>query len=223
MRTIDVIQGSSNRNQNLRLLMLIVIVGTLPFYCLGIMIIGSAPAANVAPTATAAQLSDATFTPLSGGQAGWAGATISPVRIPTVTPLSALQPTPRQFIPPTLISVSPTLVASSPTALEASPTRRFSVGGPADRDGDGSPDSADDCPEEYGFAENAGCPYPDDPDRDGIRAEADRCPNEFAPGTRNGCRDFDDDGLDTSQDACPAAAGPSSNRGCPLDDAADDG
>ncbi len=85
-----------------------------------------------------------------------------------------------------------------------------------DADGDGLPDSADNCPEEFGYADNAGCPYPDDPDRDGIRADADLCPHEFAPDTPNGCRDFDDDGLDTSQDDCPEAPGPPSNRGCPL-------
>ncbi len=220
MRTIDVIQGSSNRNQSLRLLMLMIIAGTLPFYCLGIIIIGSAPAENVVATASPTQLSDATFTPLGSDQTAWSNAAVSPVRIPSITPLSILQPTPRQFIPPTAAATASlpaqTLVIASPTVAEIPPT---APAGPADSDGDGQPDSADDCPEEFGYADNDGCPYPDDPDRDGIRAAADLCPKEFAPDSPNGCRDFDDDGLDTSQDDCPDMAGPVSNRGCPLGDA----
>ena len=43
MRTIDVVQSQSERNQCLRLLMLLIIVGTLPFYGIAIIIIGSAP------------------------------------------------------------------------------------------------------------------------------------------------------------------------------------
>ena len=73
MRTIDVIQGSSNRNQSLRFLMLLIIMGTFPFYCLGVFIIGSAPADNVRPTASLTQLSNATFTPLGGEQAAGSG------------------------------------------------------------------------------------------------------------------------------------------------------
>lgn len=224
MRTIDVIQGSSNRNQSLRILMLMIIAGTFPFYCLGVIIIGSAPAAKVQAWTTPTERSNATFTPLGGDQAAWATASSSPVHIPTITPLRILQPTPRQFIPPTAAptdTVAPqTRVIASPTAVEASPTRPTATDGPVDSDADGLPDSADNCPEEYGYADNGGCPYRDDPDRDGIRAAADLCPNEFAPDSPTGCRDFDDDGLDTSQDDCPEAAGPSSNRGCPLDDAA---
>ena len=223
MRTIDVIQGSSNRNQSLRFLMLLIIMGTFPFYCLGVFIIGSAPADNVRPTASPTQLSNATFTPLGGDQVAGSDTTSSLVRIPSITPLSILQPTPRQFIPPTTAPTEPfvaqTLISPSPTVVEASPTRPTATDGPADSDGDGVLDSADNCRNEFGYADNAGCPYPDDPDRDGIRADADLCPNQFAPDSPNGCRDADDDGLDTSQDECPDEAGPSSNRGCPLDDA----
>ena len=43
MRTIDVVQSQSERNQCLRLLMLLIIVGTFPFYGIAIFIIGSAP------------------------------------------------------------------------------------------------------------------------------------------------------------------------------------
>lgn len=223
MRTIDVIQGSSNRNQSLRFLMLMIIVATFPFYCLGIIIIGSAPAENVQLPASLTPFSNATFTPLGGDQLAWAVASASPVRIPSITPLSILQPTPRQFIPPTAAPTdsfaAQTLVITSPAVGETSPAGPSATDGPADADGDGLGDSVDSCPEEFGYADNAGCPYPDDPDRDGVRADTDLCPNEFAPDSPRGCRDFDDDGLDTSQDDCPEVAGPSSNRGCPVDDA----
>lgn len=91
----------------------------------------------------------------------------------------------------------------------------------ADADFDGIADAADECPGDYGYADNRGCPYSDDEDRDGIRDALDACPNEFAPNTPRGCRDFDDDGLDTADD-CPNEAGPAFNQGCPQPSAADE-
>ena len=91
----------------------------------------------------------------------------------TETPLSTHTPEPTNTPVPT------DTYTPLPTATD----------GPADSDGDGLPDSADNCPEEFGYADNAGCPYPDDPDRDGIRADADLCPHEFAPDSPEGCRD----------------------------------
>ena len=162
MRTIDVIQGSSNRNQSLRFLMLLIIMGTFPFYCLGVFIIGSAPADNVRPTASPTQLSNATFTPLGGDQVAGSDATSSLVRIPSITPLSILQPTPRQFIPPTSTPTEPfvahTLISPSPTVVEASPTRPTATDGPADSDGDGVLDSADNCPERIWLCRQRGLP-----------------------------------------------------------------
>ena len=80
-------------------------------------------------------------------------------------------------------------IGNALTVVEVSPTRPTATDGPADSDGDGVRDSADNCPGEFGYADNAGCSYPDDPDRDGIRAEADLFPNQFAPESPNGCRD----------------------------------
>jgi len=64
-----------------------------------------------------------------------------------------------------------------------------------DTDGDGLPDSDDNCPTEAGPRANSGCPYvivlpPTNPDTDG-------------------------DGLPDSDDNCPTVAGPRENGGCP--------
>ncbi len=223
MRTIDVIQGQSNRNQSLRLLMLLIIVGTFPFYCFAIYIIGSAPvelaAAKIAETEAAPAPS---FTPLGADLFASPLATANQPLIPTNTPLSLLQPTPAQFVPPTPIPaqtiVAQTIVSPSPAATEtATIPAATDVGGIADGDFDGITDDEDSCPEQYGYVDNEGCPYPDDIDLDGIRDDADVCPREFAPGSPRGCRDFDDDGLDTAADECPDVAGPSANQGCPLE------
>ena len=221
MRTIDVIQGQSNRNQSLRLLMLLIIAGTFPFYCLAIYIIGIQPIERAAPAITETASPAPSFTPLGADRIIAATATVSRPIDATHTPLSILRPTPIQFLPPTPIPpqtiVAQTIVSPSPIIAEASPTPPPTAAeGSADRDFDGIADAVDRCPAQYGYGDNAGCPYPDDGDRDGIRDGDDACPSEFAPGSRRGCRDFDDDGLDTAEDDCPLEAGPRSNRGCPL-------
>ena len=221
MRTIDVVQGQSERNQCLRLLMLLIIVGTFPFYGIAIFIIGSAPveipAAKITQTAAPApsltplgaeQIRAPTFTPLAGPR-------------PTDTQAPALPATPAQYVPPTPLPaqtiVAQTVVSPTPIPIVASATAEATATARiADADFDGLPDADDRCPSEAGAAENEGCPLPDDRDRDGIRDADDRCPNEFAPDSPRGCRDFDDDGLDTAEDDCPREAGPAANRGCPL-------
>ena len=220
MRTIDVIQGSSNRNQTLRLLMLLIVVGTFPFYCIGIIIIGSAPVAGVETIQQQTEDSPATFTPLGAGVDSSLTPSLSPTQLVTSTPVNILRPTPRQFIPPPTAAptntVAQTIVTSAPTPFISPPTRvPTSTASVSDADDDGVLDQLDRCPNEFGYDDNNGCPYPDDPDRDGIRGDADFCPNEYAPGSLRGCRDFDSDGLDTVSDDCPNEAGPASNRGCP--------
>ena len=221
MRTIDVIQSQSNRNQSLRLLMILIIAGTFPFYCFAIYFIGSAPpegySTEIPLTATPAP----SFTPLGADLFVSPAATDGPPALATFTPLQQPLATPVQFVPPTAVPahtivaqtvVSPTLMATEPPFT---PTPR-PTSAIDDEDFDGIADDQDRCPTEFGYGDNGGCPYPDDGDRDGIRDSADACPNEFAPGTARGCRDFDDDGLDTAADDCPTEAGPSANRGCPL-------
>ena len=223
MRTIDVIQGQSSRNQSLRLLMILIIAGTFPFYCFAIYFIGSAPIdvpAAIGATDTPAGPAP-TFTPLGADLFFTPSATSGPPLLPTITPLSQPIRTPIQFVPPTAIPaqtiVAQTVVSPSPVVTAAAPTAtRATTAGPADADFDGVADAVDDCPADFGYADNQGCPYSDDEDRDGIRDALDACPNEFAPDTARGCRDFDDDGLDTAADECPNEAGPAANQGCPL-------
>lgn len=80
----------------------------------------------------------------------------------------------------------------------ASRSRTFAVTGgnppppPVDTDGDGVPDSSDQCPTQAGPASNNGCPV--------VAPPADR----------------DGDGVPDAQDNCPDVAGPASNQGCPT-------
>lgn len=220
MRTIDVIQGQSNRNQSLRLLMLLIIAGTFPFYCFAIYFIGSAPvewrATDLPGTVTRAP----TLTALGANLFPSATASPSPEPFATFTPLSMPLRTPEQFIPPTALPAdtiaAPTLASPTPLPTNTRPPPTRPTASIADADFDGIADADDACPAEYGYGDNQGCPYPDDPDLDGIRDAADACPREFAPNSPRGCRDFDDDGLDTAADECPNQAGPSENRGCPI-------
>ena len=67
---------------------------------------------------------------------------------------------------------------------------------PPDADGDGLPDSSDECPGVAGPASNNGCPVQQPPpDADG---------------------DADGDGIQDETDACPTVPGPTSNNGCPV-------
>lgn len=222
MRTIDVVQGQSERNQCLRLLMLLIIVGTFPFYAYGIYRIGSAPVEIAPDPATRTAASAPSLTPLGAGQL--MAPTFTPLaqELARNTPLSRLPATPVQYVPPTALPAqtiaAQTVVSPSPIPIAATATpESAATAREPDADLDGVADADDNCPDEHGFADNRGCPWPDDPDRDGIRGEADRCPLEFAPNSPRGCRDFDDDGLDTAEDDCPRAAGPAANRGCPLE------
>ncbi|MCY3779434.1 MAG: thrombospondin type 3 repeat-containing protein [Chloroflexi bacterium] len=221
MRTIDVIQGQSNRNQSLRLLMLLIIAGTFPFYCFAIYFIGSAPVEWRATPTPQITTPAPTFTPLGANLFASPAATGVPPALATFTPLSQPIRTPVQFVPPTAIPaqtiVAQTLESPTPLATDppSTPTPR-PTSALEDADFDGIADDQDTCPREYGYADNDGCPYQDDADRDGIRDAVDACPSDFAPNSPRGCRDFDDDGLDTSEDECPNEAGPPANRGCPL-------
>jgi hypothetical protein len=92
---------------------------------------------------------------------------------------------------------------------------------PNDTDGDGVPDSEDDCPTEFGTVR--GCP---DQDKDGVPTNdpvlhiEDDCPTEF--GTVRGCPDPDSDGVPTNdpvlhiEDDCPTEFG--TVHGCPDPD-----
>src|SRR5450432_4034328 len=73
-----------------------------------------------------------------------------------------------------------------------------------DTDGDGIPDTEDNCPNEPGPRENKGCPDTDT-DGDGIVNRKDKCPDKAGPPERDGCpeEDKDKDGIVDSKDKCP--------------------
>ncbi len=221
MNTIDVIQNQSNRNQSVRLLMLLIIAATFPFYCFAVWFIGSAPPEGYVTAVPHTASPAPSLTPLGANLVSSPAAADGLPAYATFTPLSLPISTPAQFIPPTAIplrtTLPPTLHSPSPRPTLAPPTLTpRPTSAIADADFDGVADDDDRCPSDFGYADNQGCPYADDADRDGIRDAADACPQEFAPDSPRGCRDFDDDGLDTAADECPNQAGPLENQGCPI-------
>lgn len=109
-------QAVLNRRRNIRIVLFIIIVGTLPFYCAGFLLWGTARprgAANVtAPIG-------ATNTPLVGEPTQIIPPSSTPFGL-TPTLLSPLQPTPLQFVPiqrpPTL---TPAFIPVIPTSTLA--------------------------------------------------------------------------------------------------------
>ena len=97
-----------------------------------------------------------------------------------------------------------------------------------DTDGDGIPDSEDNCPNEAGPRENKGCPDKDT-DGDGVIDRKDKCPDKAGPPERDGCpeEDRDHDGIVDSKDKCPDDAedkdGFEDADGCPDPDNDKDG
>lgn len=96
------------------------------------------------------------------------------------------------------------------------------MGGPADEDGDGVPDTDDLCPgTPDGVAVNSdGCPFDDD--SDGVYNYMDACPDTPAGAVvdATGCpMDADDDGVFDGLDQCPdtPAGAVVGNNGCPTD------
>lgn len=86
---------------------------------------------------------------------------------------------------------------------------------PPDRDGDGTPDVTDHCPDVPGMAALMGCP---DRDGDGIADADDRCPDVPGTAALMGCPDRDNDGITDTEDDCPDQAGLPNFRGCPDTD-----
>lgn len=87
-----------------------------------------------------------------------------------------------------------------------------------DRDLDGLPDDADDCPDQAGPEERRGCPAANDADGDGI-VEGDACPDEagatYDDPKANGCPDTDNDHVADPVDRCPMEPGAEDEGGCP--------
>ncbi|ATB36096.1 hypothetical protein CYFUS_001510 [Cystobacter fuscus] len=142
-------------------------------------------------------------------------------------------------------SAAPKAAPTDEAAPETAPTDEAApeaapAAAPVDTDGDGIPDTADQCPtkaeDKDGFEDQDGCPDRDN-DKDGRPDVTDQCPNE--PETINrfqdedGCpdqapaKDSDGDGLLDSQDKCPLQAedrdGFQDEDGCPDPDNDQDG
>ena len=87
-----------------------------------------------------------------------------------------------------------------------------------DRDGDGLPDTRDQCPDVAGPASNNGCPVftvvqpqPVDSDGDGLPDSDDQCPNQAGPRENRGCPELDIAPPPSNPDSQPPA--PPSNDG----------
>lgn len=113
------------RRNFLRAVLLFVIIGTLPFYCIGFFLWGNAPQqSGIDQTLTAPAATDS-----SGNNGGDASPTVSPSWTPlglvTATGLPPLLSTPTQFFPqpqpPTFIFI-PTATIFFPPPATAAPT-----------------------------------------------------------------------------------------------------
>jgi hypothetical protein len=109
------------------------------------------------------------------------------------------------------------LAAPTPKAANSAGTTAAACP-PPDTDGDGVPDSSDQCPNEPAQTAN-GCPPatpPPDSDGDGVPDASDECPTQPAQ-TLNGCpappEDSDGDGVPNSSDQCPDQPAQTAN-GC---------
>ncbi len=87
-----------------------------------------------------------------------------------------------------------------------------------DKDGDGTSDEKDKCPDTFGSEYAKGCPDADD---DRVPDFKDKCPT--VPGARNaeGCPDEDLDGVSGIADKCPTEPGTAEHEGCPDTDGDD--
>jgi len=87
--------------------------------------------------------------------------------------------------------------------------------GKKDSDGDGIPDSKDECPDVPGLKEFNGCP---DTDGDKVPDKEDKCPDIPGSPELGGCVDSEGDGVVDPEDGCPQRPGSKEMKGCPDTD-----
>ncbi|MFC2025881.1 thrombospondin type 3 repeat-containing protein [Chloroflexota bacterium] len=92
-----------------------------------------------------------------------------------------------------------------------------------DGDRDGISDLSDACPEVVGLPESSGCPAPSegDMDGDGVLDSVDFCLEEPGSAFSEGCPDEDGDSLPDGTDSCPTGPGLPEHDGCPTQGDAD--
>ncbi|MCA9914335.1 MAG: thrombospondin type 3 repeat-containing protein, partial [Anaerolineae bacterium] len=173
-------QDGGTRRTILRSMLFFIILGTLPFYLLGFIVLGSSR--GEAET-TLTEQPTVTLTPLGADLTATETPTLTPTSNATATQINPLQPTPIQFVPPTRV---PATITPLPTAVIPTDTPAPSLTPNVDRDGDGILDHNDHCPIEAGPPNNSGCPLPDS-DGDGVPNQGDACPQEPGTAENNGC------------------------------------
>lgn len=188
---MDIVSSIDQRRRNLRIVLFIIIIATLPFYCAGILLWGTSPARNVqttlgAPTSTLPPSTRATNTAVGAPS-------VTPIGFVTATRLQPLLPTPGQFFPPAVTRfLSPTaplfpptetspfipIPTLAPTLTQAFVPTNTSVPIPTD--------TTIPLPSNTPQATNTTPPIPDS-DGDGVPDNLDVCPLVPAPGTIDGC------------------------------------
>lgn len=120
---LDQIAVMERRRQILRATLVVIIFATMPLYCLGFVLLASAP--DKTPAAVELTLS-ATVTPIGGGSSGGlVTATQYPTLSLTLGALPTLMPTPFQYNPPPVINPpTATIIIFIPTSTVA-PTLTF--------------------------------------------------------------------------------------------------
>ncbi|MEA3342018.1 MAG: protein phosphatase 2C domain-containing protein [Chloroflexota bacterium] len=155
------------------------------------------------------------------GMGGWAAwAILGPDKTPPPTIIPAETPdatTTAPVVAPDTPQPTDTVAAGQPTSTPRPTFTPTSTPLP-DADGDGVPDSRDECRNEPGRPEHGGCP---DRDGDGIRDLDDECKDAPGPAEYDGCPDTDGDGIPDNLDKCPDISG--ANDGCPFPPSDDDG
>ena len=95
--------SADGSQRNLRVILFVIILATLPFYCLGFILWGAAPQTLGLPGVTAT----ATLPPNTALPTTTASSTSELLPFITATSISPLQPTPLQFFPPGGGNVNP--------------------------------------------------------------------------------------------------------------------
>jgi hypothetical protein len=108
---MDEVLAIERRRRNLRIVLFVIILATLPFYCAGFLLWATAERGGA--TAPIGGTATATFTPISiqAPATRTLPGIITPLPFGTPTSINPLQPTPGQFIPvPVTRFLSPTAI-----------------------------------------------------------------------------------------------------------------